>query len=216
GGSIAIDTLAGGTWNNTSSPVLGNASAGTSVWVNYTVAAGLGATVFVLAGPTDELLPPISVPAPSNGAVVSAAWLLVAVGAALAAAAAFGLVSRSRRRSEPEPIAPPGTPASEEELQRWAEGRAHVLLRASSERGQTLDELAQGFVGRPPAPEEMTEWVASLVADGSLRTVLGDDGRSRFVQVAGDDAAPLRVQLDDRALADALDRRAALDAEERE
>jgi len=210
GASIHVDTIVDGAWSNNTSWALGSASTGTSVWVNYSVPENAGATVFVLSSSGGSLLPPISILAPSTGPVVPVAWLLVAVGAAMAAASAIGLWGRARRPGPTPESAPSEVPASEDELRRWAEGRAHVLQRSSGERGETLDELAKGFVGRPPRPDEMTEWVASLVADGSLRTVLGDDGRSRFVKV-GDDAPP-RVELDDRALADALDRRAALDA----
>ncbi|MCI4354330.1 MAG: hypothetical protein L3K06_03085 [Thermoplasmata archaeon] len=216
GGAIRVETTVGTSTAVVSSPIFNDAGAGSAVWVNYSVPDGVAATIYVLSDSGQSLLPAISVPAPSAGAVVPVAWLLVAVGAALAAASAYGLWSRSRRRSSPEPAPSSGGPTTEDELRRWAEGRAHVLQRTSTERGQTLDELAQGFVGRPPPPDEMTDWVASLVADGSLRTVLGDDGRSRFLKVRGDDSGPPRVQLDDRALAEALDRRAAIDGPDEE
>ena len=212
GGAIGVDTFSTGTWENNSSRVLGNASAGTQVWVNYSVPDGVAATVFVVGPAGEFLLTPIAISVPSTTSPAPVADLLIAVGGALAAASAYGLWSRTRRRGPDDASGSPETPASEDELRRWAEGRAHVLQRASTERGGTLDELAQGFVGRPPKPDEMTDWVASLVADGSLRTVLGDDGRSRFLKAAGDDDTPLRVELDDRALAEALERRARLDA----
>ncbi|MCI4340471.1 MAG: hypothetical protein L3J73_04315, partial [Thermoplasmata archaeon] len=211
GGEIWIETTVNGATDRTSSPIVGSPSGGSSVWVSYSVADGVAATVQVLSDSNQSLLPAIDIPGPTSATPLPTAWLLVAIGAALAAGASYGLWSRYRRPSAPDPFPSIETPASEEELRRWAEGRAHVLQRASSERGQTLDELANGFVGRPPRPEEMTEWVAALVADGSLRTVLGDDGRSRFLKVRDEDGPP-RVQLDDRALADALDRRAAIDA----
>jgi hypothetical protein len=214
GGSIRVDTIVSGVWHNQSSLVQGNATTGTSVWVNYSVPSDSAATVFVVSAAGFFLLPPIAIASPAAPSYLPVAWLLVAIGAALAAAAAFGLWGRRRRPDAVESPGGPDAPASEDELLRWAEGRAHVLLRASSERGQTLDELADGFVGRPPRPEEMTDWVASLVADGSLRIVLGDDGRSRFLRVGDAGAGPLTVQLDDRALAEALGRRDDLERDD--
>ncbi len=211
GGWIRVQTTIDGVPSSTASRIHASAGAMSSVWVNYSVPDGVAATISVLSDPEPTLLLTIAIPGPSPSSVLPTAWLLVALGAAIAAGAAFGLWQRSRRPAFPDASTPLDAAATEEELRRWAEGRAHVLQRASTERGATLDELAQGFVGRPPRPEEMTDWVASLVAEGSVRTVLGDDGRSRFLKVHGDDAAPLRVQLDDRALADALDRRAQLD-----
>ena len=210
GGEILVVTVIDGVASRVPSPVLAGPGAASSVWVNYSVPDGVAATVAIVSE-SNVTIRTISIPATTGPATLPTAWLLVALGGALAAGASYGLWTRYRRPSAPDPFAGPEAPASEEDLRRWAEGRAHVLQRASTERGQTLDELAGGFVGRPPRPEEMTEWVAALVADGSLRTVLGDDGRSRFLKVS-DDREPLRVELDDRALEEALDRRAAIDS----
>ncbi len=123
----------------------------------------------------------------------------------VASAALYRWRYRSRRRG-PDPAALGSAEASEAQLRRLAEGRAHVLARADPTVGRTLDELAGGYDGPPPTPEELTDWVASLVAEGSLRTVLGDDGRSRFLLVGEPEPAP-RVEIDDRALEEALGRR---------
>jgi hypothetical protein len=178
----------------------------TVVWVNFTAPGNANGTVLVYAsfGSHFAELKEIVVPpaAPSD------LWLLGAIAAAalLAALGIVALVGR-RRRAAPTPARPPGAPtgsvAGEEELRRLAEGRAHVLGRAETDAGRTLDELARGFPGSPPTPEELTEWVASLLAEGSLRTSLGEDGRSRFYRTEPA-APPPRVELDDRVLDEAL------------
>ncbi|MFY9717987.1 MAG: hypothetical protein WAK40_08700, partial [Thermoplasmata archaeon] len=54
-----------------------------------------------------------------------------------------------------------------------------------------------------PAPGELADWLASLVADGTLGAAVGEDGRARFCLAPGRAAGP-RVTIDatvfDRAL----------------
>jgi hypothetical protein len=213
GGYVSVVTSFDGVESTAESPVRSD-GAGSSVWVNFTAPSPDAGTVYVLDAFGDQLLAPILVPALSPGGSLAFEIALLAI--ALVAASA-GVVTLARR-PPPAPGASGGGAGatdgtggtSEADLQRFAEGRAFVLARARPDVGRTLDELAEGFPGRPAVPEEVTDWVASLVADGSLRTLLGHDGKSRFLLVEAA-VAPDRVsvELDDRALAQALDRQKA-------
>ena len=207
GADVDVRTTFGG---STSDHVVGAIVDGnaTWVWVNYSAPGSDNGTVVVLGNweGREVALKTIVVPALLDP------WPYVVAGAAAVIAAPLLAIYAVRRRrarvAEERPVAPAaGPPATEAELQRLAEGREHILARASADEGRTLDQLAQGFPGSPPTPEEITEWVASLLADGSLRTALGPDGRSRFFLVAPvASTPPPRVELDDRALEEALKR----------
>ncbi|HEY6238910.1 MAG TPA: hypothetical protein VIZ68_06990, partial [Thermoplasmata archaeon] len=210
GGHVVVRSVFDGVASDAYSPVRSNATDAT-VWVNYSAPGVGGGTVYVLSDAGNALLVPIVVPAAVEPLSVPPYLLLLAAGAAGVLAAAFYLRRRRTERDHAERAAfASDSRASEEELKRLAEGRAYVLARADPEVGRTLDDLAVGFTGPPPEPEELTEWVASLVAEGSLRTVLGPDGRSRFFRVERPGEAPtVRVELDDGALQAALDRQDA-------
>jgi len=182
-----------------------NGPDGSTVWVNFTALSDSAGTVTVSYEGDPVSLLTLSVPA----APAPFPWLdvLLVLGASAAVASAGIAVARRRRPTDPTDLGPDEVPAATEaELRRLSEGRDHVLARADPVLGRTLDELSGGFPGRPPTPEEVTEWVASLVADGSLISELGADGRSRFRRAAPPAPAP-RVELDDRALEEALRRR---------
>lgn len=212
GGYVLVETYFAGAIPGESRSLIETVNGTSEVWVNYSAPTSSNGTVLVV-NPNDPQRPlwEIAVPGAASSGVPTWTYLL-------ALAAAVGLLLAAfvvHRRRGVSPAEPPSTgperyEASEEELRRVAEGRAHVLLRSETDLGHTLDEFAQGFHGRPPTPEELTEWVASLVADGSLRTALGDDGRSRFFRTgsATPVAAP-RVELDDAALEAALRQRSS-------
>ncbi|MCI4352111.1 MAG: hypothetical protein L3K14_01805 [Thermoplasmata archaeon] len=65
----------------------------------------------------------------------------------------------------------------EDDLERMARGRDHLLGRADPVVARPPDELASGWTGPPVAPEEWAEWIAALTADGSLIPTRGPDRR---------------------------------------
>jgi len=67
-----------------------------------------------------------------------------------------------------------------------------------------LAGLEAGWGG--PAPPALADWVASLVADGTLRATLGEDGRARFC-LAAEPPEPLQLTLDPEELDRVLRRR---------
>jgi hypothetical protein len=207
GGELLVHSDFGSESSNWLTPVLTDAS-GSQVWVNFSAPGDLAGTVALLV-PGGVSFLTVQVPASPAPSAPSSTWLLVLAGLGVVGALAGAVVvGRRRRDTDPSPTAI-RAPDTEADLRRLAEGRAHVLGRADPWIGRTLDELALGFVGRPPTPEEVTEWVASLVADGSLRTVLGEDGRSRFLRVEPEEPEPVpKVELDPAALDAALERRA--------
>jgi hypothetical protein len=223
GGAIVVRCVFAGTSTSSNSTILAG-EGGSTVWVNYTATGSGAGTVYVL-GPTGEpLLAPIAVPAAPAGPGPASygPWAGLAAVAALAAALiAAVLAIRSRRRPRAAP-APPSTslptesagpPASEEgaaveeELKRLAEGRAHVLLRTPTDREVGLEEIAEGWTGRPPDLAELSEWVGALVQEGLLCASVGPDGAPVFrrTELAGR-AMPPRVEVDERVLQAALER----------
>jgi hypothetical protein len=200
GGHLQIRSLFG-SLSATTSSVIEEGPNGSTAWVNITALSASSGTVNVTydgAGPSILLVAVPAAPAPFPWASVA----LIALGIAGAAALAALVVVRRRRSDDPSDEVPPATEA---DLRRLSEGRAHILAHADPTNGRTLDELAKGFPDPPPTPEEVTEWVASLVADGSLMAELASDGRSRF-RLAAPPPAPPKVELDDRVLEDALRR----------
>lgn len=221
GGFVVVRAVFGAVTALWQSPILVNGSE-SRVWVNFSAPAATAGTVFVVSEWNQSLLSPIDVPAEA-AAAPPLGWVLAGFAASALGAVGYAVLRR-RRGPVPGPsAAPDGGPAGtagspgdvEEELRRLAEGRAHVLARADPGSPRTLDELVDGFPGAPPTPEEVTDWVSSLVAEGSLSAKVGRDGRPRFVRVSDGPAAagragagPPRIELDDRALDEALRRRA--------
>lgn len=207
---VTRETFGSLTYSNLTSVRTG--PGGSTVWVNFTALSASAGTVNVTFEEEDEPLLRVAVPA----APAPVPWLDVLAIVGVAAAAALGALLLARRRRPYDRGAPERAgeipPATEEELRRLSEGRAHILAHADPEVGRTLDELSEGFPGRPPTPEEVTEWVASLVAEGTLSAELGEDGRSRFRRTAPPPPAP-RVELDDRALEEALRRQRETETE---
>ncbi len=191
---------------STASVVATSALAGGSsgVWVNFTAPGPGAGTVEVLDGAGVVVLGPVGVPAapaPSATApTVVAAVAAVPLGAAAVGVSAF--VRRHRRRGRRDRSA-------EEELRSLAEGREKVV--ALLRRGpRSLGELEAAWEP-PPAPPGLADWLASLVADGTLGAAFGPDRVARF-RIA-DGPGRLRVELDPGALEEAL-RRRAQDAED--
>jgi hypothetical protein len=171
-------------------PLPGGAS---GVWVNYTaLASGPGlltvsdAAGTVVLGPIE--VPTATAPAP---AITPVDALATVVPVAAAGAAGFGVARRRRR------LRAPGA-ATEAELRRLAEGRDRIVELVRRAGAADLATLEAGWEP-PPAPAELADWVASLVADGSLGATLGDDRIARFC-LAGGRPSPPRPTFDPEAL----------------
>lgn len=195
-GSVFVKTVVAGTPSFATSPVLWDGRAG-HVWVNYSFPVGVGGTVYVLSASGQNLLVPIVIPGSSP---IQPDQLLAVFGLAGLAAGCLGMGVRGRRpAARSVPPSSDTSASTDEELQRLAEGRAHVLSRADPVIARTLDELAAGWSGSPPDAAEMTEWVSSLVAEGRLRSIVGPDGKPRFLRVAEGARGPPKppkVELD--------------------
>jgi hypothetical protein len=222
GGFVVVRSVFGSTVTIIDSPV--HAADGVSfVWVNYSASGSGAGTVYVLSEYGQALLGPIEVPAPTSGSDLTLPVLVAAVGIAVILGATGAWFYGRRRRRGPEGTEGPGVaPAPEgpeapgtdegaeieEELKRLAEGRAHVLSHTPVDRPADLDEIGQGWTGRPPDMAELAEWVGSLVSEGLLHASVGPDGRPRFVRAEPPlRSPPPRLELDESALAAALSRR---------
>ncbi len=168
------------------------------VWVNYSVPASGGA-VEVEDGAQEVLLGPLIVPAtpaaPVAGPTVEAVATAVPVGAAGMAVLA---VVRRRRRGR-------SSTTGEEELRRWAEGRERAIELIGRTGPADLAGLEAAW-GTRPVPAELADWIASLVADGTVGATVGPDGRARFC-LAGTRPSRPRVVVDPELLDAGLRRR---------
>lgn len=195
-GFVVVRELFGGGEVDADSPLHFDGAAA-RVWVNYSVPGTGSGMVSVYSEWGESLLGPVQV-----GAVappdLSAAFLVVGAVAALGAAAV--LVRRrqlQRRRRE----------RAEGELERFARGRSAALAAVDS-TARTLEEvrgrLQLGFV---PEPEELSEWLQSLLAEGAVAAEPGPDGSPRYrASGVGEPEAPPRVEVDAAALEAALAR----------
>ena len=171
----------------------GLADGRSGAWINYS-APGAGAgelTVTDTAGTV--VLGPIPIPASAAADALSPTVdaLAAVLPAGTAGAAALAVVRRRRRSREAAPL--------EEELRRLAEGRTRAVELVRQAGAIDLPGLEAAWGGAPPAA--LADWLASLVADGTLRATLGEDGRPRFCLAEGPAVGP-RVTMDP----DALDR----------
>lgn len=202
GAYLAIQTLVGGGASDAIVPVVALPTGASGAWINYSLPLSGGSVrVFdpagaVVLGPI--VVPPLATPAPRSPA-------LVTLGAAVPIGVAVAGLSAVFRRRTPHGSAARGGPMPDPEpdLERLALGRAGVveLVRRAGALG--LAGLESGWVP-PPAPPDLADWVASLVADGTLGASIGPDGIARFT-IAAPPAGPPRVTIDvaafDRALA---------------
>jgi hypothetical protein len=172
---------------------------GSGVWVNFTAPGPGAGTVTVVDAAGDVLLGPLAVPAAAGplsvGPTVTTLAAVAPVGAAGIAAA---VVARRRRRLRSEGV-------SERDLQALAEGRARAVELIG--RAGAVDLAGLEAAWGEPAPPALADWLASLVADGTVRGTVGTDGRPRFC-LAERPPAP-RVTVDPEALDRSLRRRDA-------
>jgi hypothetical protein len=173
----------------------------TGVWVNYTVPAGDAGSVRILDAAGDILYGPVALPAPRPTAGPSGALAGLSVAFALGVGIAGGSVSYARRRRAD--LEPPRT--EEEELRRLAEGRAEVVEIVRSFGHADSSSIGAAWSAEPPTATELEEWLASLVADGTLRAAAGPTGRSEYALAPPRGSDP-RIFVD----AEALERAVAL------
>jgi hypothetical protein len=184
--SVGVDSLPGG---------------GTGAWLNYTLPAG--GTVRVLDAAGDLLLGPVRW---TEGPVASSRALSETVLAASAPTGlAVALASASlRRKGRPEPRLD-----EDEAARRLAEGRASVveLVRAA---GVARWETVEGAWVPRPAPPDLADWLASLVADGTLVARSRPGGVVEY-RVAPLPAGTPQVTVDEAELDRVMARREAVD-----
>jgi hypothetical protein len=201
----AVDILfqSGGTSNESIVPVVSVGPGATGVWVNYTSRTEAGGSLEVTetnsAGTV--LLGPIAIPPASTGAPLLSAPFVSLATLAPVGAVGVGFTAWAQRRKRAVETRDDGPP--EEELRRLVEGRDRVIALVRDARAIDLAGLESGW-GVAPAPPELPDWVASLVADGTLGARTGPDGVARFCLVVSADGPPL-ILLDP----DALERSAA-------
>lgn len=119
---------------------------------------------------------------PRTSAAVSD-WIDAGLVAGLTAAI-LAVILLGRRRHRPSTSGPTEPRVEESELERLARGREHLLDRADLRVGRPSEELVAGWTGPPVAPEEWAEWIAALVADGSLVPARDARGRLRYRSAA--------------------------------
>lgn len=186
------------------------AAGGSGVWVNYTAPGSGAGTVQVVDAAGEQLVPTVAVgavapPPPLNAPTVTFA---TAVPIGVTGAVLAEVVGRRQRR------AARAAEADEAELQALAEGRARVVELVRAAGALDLRGLEAAW-SPPPAPAALADWVASLVADGTLGADVGDDGQARFRVTVGAEPVP-RVTVDAEVLEQALrDRAAAIADDER-
>lgn len=168
------------------------------LWVNFTAFGSGAGTVEVVDGAGVTVLGPVEVPAVPAPAG-TAPSVVAAVAAVPLGAAAVGVSAFVRRRRHRET---PGR-SGEEALRSLAEGREKVVAHLKA-GPRSVGEIEAGW-DPPPAPPELADWLASLVADGTLGASLGPDRVARFRLADG--PGRLRVELDPVALEAALRRR---------
>jgi hypothetical protein len=196
-------------------PVNWTVGGATGAWVNYSAPQNGTGTLRVTDAANDTLLglvvAPVAAALPPPAATQLSPMVVAAV-ALLAVGAVVGMVVLVfGGRVRPNVAAAAG----EEDLRRLAEGRATVveIVREGGPLG--IAEIEARWEP-PPAPAAVSDWVASLVTDGTLTATIGEGGRARFA-VASPPADEPRVTLDEDALEREIARRdAAVDDEESE
>jgi hypothetical protein len=208
GAYIVVQYLTPGSSSDRIVPVEQTSAGTTGVWVNYSIPDPEG-EVRVLDRSGDVLLGPLTLVAPAaRSAELSPAFVLL-VAASLGAVGA--LVSGGLARRKPSPP----VPDEEEEARRLAEGRGTVLEVVRASGVASLASIETAWNPEPPPPD-LNDWVASLVADGTLLVRFLPDGTAAF-SAAPERPTDLYVTVDEGALDRAVARREAAfrDGEER-
>ena len=207
GAYVIVQYLVGGSVSDRTVSVEATLTGATGVWVNYSI-PDPGGVVRVLDSSGDLLLGPL------HRLVGAAASAQIPALAILLAAASVGAVGALTWAVVPRGLPAARLPDEEEEARRLAEGRGAVLeiVRAAGAATGRSIEVSWG----PEPPPDLDEWVASLVADGTLLARALPDGTAEF-SLAPERTPDLRVTVDEVALERAVARREAeiRDGEER-
>ena len=192
GAELAVRLVWGVASRTSLTTVLATAGNTSGAWVNFTAPGPGGATLTVVDAAGNVVVGPFVVPALAPGPPVSAATVTLAAAVPIGALGAIGSgLVRRRARSAARP------PDPEADLRRLAEGRSQLLEIVRRVGAADLAELEAAW--RPsPAPAELSDWLASLVADGSLTARVDPDGRARFCPADGRTAGP-RITFDPAA-----------------
>ncbi|MCI4372350.1 MAG: hypothetical protein L3K02_01705 [Thermoplasmata archaeon] len=196
GAAVEISYTSEGTSDELVEPVGNSGSGTTGVWVNFTALTGAGGTREVKDSAGTVLLGPIAVPAATTGTGGLSGPELTLATAIPVGALGLGLTAwaERRRRASRERDADP----TDGDLQRLVEGRDRVISLVRDGRALDLAGI-EGAWGSAPAPPDLVDWVASLVADGTLGARTGPDGVARFCLIVSADGPPI-VLLDSEAL----------------
>lgn len=169
---------------------------GTGVWVNYTLPAS-GGTVDVLDAAGELLLPPIRWTEASSAALPDLATLVLLLGATAGLGVGW-TAAKARRRGSALLV-----PDEEEAARELAEGRA-TLVELVRTAGTIRWEVIEDAWVPPPAPPELGEWLASLLADGTVLGRATPDGSVEYRLAPAPPEAPhvtVDALLIDRAVA---------------
>lgn len=173
---------------------------GSGVWINYTL-PGPGTSVRVLDLAGEILLGPVSWPMPATPSAAALSLTVLAGAGATGVAGAF-LSAVPRRRARRVLV-----DDEENAARKLAEGRAavvEILRSAGAASRRTVEELWD----LPPAPPDLPEWIASLVADGTL-SERRTDGDGIEYSLSPEPPVPGRVTVDPDAIDRAIARRDA-------
>ena len=200
GAELAVRLVWGAASRTSLTTVFSTPGNTSGAWVNFTAPGPGSATLSVIDAAGDVVVGPLVVPSLAPGPPVSAATVTLATAVPVGALGAVvsGLVRR-RARSVAR------TQDPEADLRRLAEGRSQVLELVRRAGAADLAELEAGWRPSPP-PADLSDWLASLVADGSLSARIDPDGRARFYPVDGRAAGP-RITFDPEAFERAQRRR---------
>jgi hypothetical protein len=146
----------------------------------------------VTAAPVRPATPGSSVFTGTFGGILFGTLAAVAVGILFA-------VWDVRRRRQSAVAREQENRVEEIELERMARGRDHLLAQADLTDPRRSDELVAGWTGPPVAPEEWAEWIAALVADGSLIPSRAPDRRLVYRRAAPRPSTPT-IEFDPKAL----------------
>jgi hypothetical protein len=210
---VDIRSIFQGAVSTVESLAFGNASS-TSVWVNYTGIGTNAGIVLVLSVTGIALLSPIAVPAAAASAGAAPLDSASSDGitfwtVALVAVTALLVLLRFRGSSRRPPRDRSPSEATDDDLRRYAMGCSEVVERIRDQGPLDYEGLARDWKGPfVPRRAEIEDWVAGLVAEGTLRPTDGSGESTRFAlapAVAGPAPTP-RVDFDPQMLARALAR----------
>jgi len=176
------------------------ASGGSGAWVNFTLPTS-AASVRVLDTAGQVLLGPFS------WGTVPSSTLRPLAPIVLGASAATGLVGAVLAAVPRRPGRRGPLPDDESAARELAEGRAAIVEIVRS-MGFTPRETFEELWSPPPVPPDLYDWIASLVADGTLVELRGASGALGYA-LAPESSGFERVVVDPAAIDRALEWRDA-------